>query len=274
MFFLPSPASTQMSNHYHLQCVPAHVSLPGNTESDRLANETCRNSSRDDQLQLEIVPATLRTILRQHERTRFHTTVEIDTHHHTKLRYLTCGLTKSNLQARRCLPRALQCLYSRWRIGQVDSCGSYPRNLNYLAKDLPCRFCFCSKESTLHLLSSCPGTLMYRIQHGLSLRTLQDDSAANIVAIAQFDDWISHTLPFDHLPPIQKSLSSSLKRFLDNQMSPSDQDHDDVQGHKRIRRSFPRSGTRENRKRTLVIHGSTWNSFRPCTQKRRKQTLS
>jgi len=34
---------------------------------------------------------------------------------------LTASIRKSNLHDRQSVPRALQCLYSRWRLGQVDS---------------------------------------------------------------------------------------------------------------------------------------------------------
>jgi hypothetical protein len=105
-------------------------------------------------------------------------------------------------------------LYSRWRTGQVDSCGKYPRHLGYLASNLPCRFCLSPNESPIHLLSLCPGTLSYRCNHGLSLNSLRTDSPHDIVSIAKFDAWISKTLPFDSYPPIATLLNESLDQHL------------------------------------------------------------
>lgn len=229
------------------------MDLPGNTESDQIANDQRGATTHSQQLDYEIAPATLRTLLRQHEDTRVHLSLVTD--EHLLSRFLICGIKHSNLQQRRQVPREWQCLFARWRMGIVDSCGSYPRHMGFVPKNLPCRFCHAAKESPVHLLEFCPGTLLYRIQHDLSRKTLQDDTASNIVKIVQFDAWISRSLPFAIFPQIQKTLLASLKRHLEHgatsgeQTAPSNRPPDPK-----------RSCQRLNRKRPLVIKSSTWCS--------------
>ena len=103
-----------------------------------------------------IEPATLKSILCQQETQRFQQQVLIDTAH-TGMRFQLCALRKSNLSARTSLPRPLQTLFSRWRTGQVDSCGKYPRKIVHPYLENPaCHFCNFPVETTLHLLTTCP----------------------------------------------------------------------------------------------------------------------
>jgi hypothetical protein len=99
-------------------------------------------------------------------------------------------------------------------MGQVDSCGKYPRHMGYLASDLACRFCLSSTESPVHLLSTCPGTLSYRCHNGLSLDSLRPDSPKDIVLIANFESWISKTSPFVVCPPIVTLLDEAMLVLL------------------------------------------------------------
>jgi hypothetical protein len=120
-----------------------------------------------------------------------------------------------------------------------------------LASDLPCRFCLSPHESPVHLLSLCPGTISYRLHHGLSLDTLRSDSPKDIVMIAKFDYWISKTLPFVICPPIVTLLGEALASYVDNStlattMAVSSQHGTNVK-------------TRLPRKRPLLIP-SSWSS--------------
>ena len=87
--------------------------------------------------------------------------------------------------------------------------------MGYLASNLPCRFSFFFHESPVYLLSLCPGTLLYRCNHGLSLDTLRSDSPKDIVLIAKFNSWISNTQPFDSCLPIVSLLNESLAYHLE-----------------------------------------------------------
>ena len=194
-----------------LQWIPAHAGIPGNTESDIIANDRCRTTPRFEQLQEPIELATLKTILRQKEEKRFQEHVRLDTRH-TGIRFYLCHFERSNLSARTSLPRPLQTLFSRWRIGQVDSCGTYPRRIKHPYVENPaCRFCNFPIETTLHLLTECPGTSLYHAVHGISLTTLAFDLQANMLALACFDSFVAHTLHFDNYPrnqlTVQKALS-------------------------------------------------------------------
>ena len=200
---------------------------------------------------MEISPASLKTFIKQNETLRFHNLFLNPLNRHFGARYGVVGLKRSHLQQRRSLPRALQCLYSRWRIGQVDSCGKYPRHMGYLSSQLPCRFCFSPSESPLHLLTLCPGTLAYRCSHGLSLETLRSDSPEDIVLIAKFDSWISSTLSFESYPPIASLLCESLDRHL-AKSTPEDPTPGNSPDGPHVESHHPR-------KRPLVIP-SSWSS--------------
>ncbi len=115
------------------------------------------------------------------------------------------------------MPRPLQTLFSRWRTGQVDSCGKYPRRITHPYLENPaCRFCNFPVETTLHLLTTCPGTSLYRAVHGISLETLAVDTQANMLAIACFDSFLAHTLPFDHYPKNQATIDKALSSVFES----------------------------------------------------------
>ena len=199
-----------------LQWIPAHAGIPGNTESDIIANNRCHTTSRLEQLQQPIEPATLKAILKKQEEQRFQQQVLLDTKH-TGIRFQICGFERSSLSKRTFLPRPLQTLYSRWRIGQVDSCGTYPRRISHPYIENPaCRFCGFPIETTLHLLTMCPGTSLYRATHGISLATLAFDTQANMLAIACFDSFLAHALPFDNYPRNQHSVHKALFSVLES----------------------------------------------------------
>ena len=194
----------------HLQWVPSHVGLEPNEEADTVANDYRQIFSLDDagQQRKSIHHATFKSILKQKELKRFHDLVLWDSKH-TGQRFQVCGTRRSNFRNRASLPRSLQTLYARWRLGQVESCGTYPRKLKWIERP-ECRFCGDPCETVFHLLTTCPGTAPARISLGISLHTLCYDSGHNILAIAYFDAFIRDVLPYDSAPPFQQILSSTL----------------------------------------------------------------
>ena len=86
-----------------------------------------------------------------------------------------------------------------------------------------CRFCLCPIETTVHLLTNCPGTSPYRLNHGISLDTLYQDNPANILAISQFDDYISRTLhsTYIKIPYSQKAIGSAVKKAKRKKSKPT-----------------------------------------------------
>ena len=137
----------------------------------------------------------------------------LDNKGHTGWRFVTCGFGKSNLQQRRQCPRAAQTLFSRYRMGSVDSCGSYPRHLGYLPKGSPCRFCSVAKETPFHLLRTCPGTANFRFLFGLSPRILFHDTSSNLLNIALFDDFLTMVHPVER-NRYQQKITQALVPFL------------------------------------------------------------
>ena len=64
-----------------------------------------------------------------------------------------------------------------------------------------CQLCGHPEETLAHLLLDCICTAAYRANHGISAATLTDESADNILRLAQFDNWLRRVLPFDIRPP-------------------------------------------------------------------------
>ena len=200
----------------YLQWIPSHIGLIGNTEADTLANEASASIARSINLALPIQSATTCTLIRQRETQRFHNIIELSSCLQGH-RYHLCKHLNTNFKRRDLLPRPIQTLYSRWRLGHVDSCGTYPRKLNWIA-DPACRFCKFPKETILHLLTHCPGTAPFRYEHNLSLSTLHYDTHDNMILIARFDSYLRRVLPFDSPPncsPIENCLEALDTTTLD-----------------------------------------------------------
>ena len=199
----------------HLQWIPSHVGLLGNTEADTLANNASASIARSINLALPIESATTCTLIRQRELKTFHNSLELCSNLQGH-RYTLCQCKKSNFRARDALPRPIQTLYSRWRLGQVDSCGTYPRKLTWIANPA-CRFCGFPKETIAHLITNCPGTAPFRSQHGLSLSTLINDTCDNMILIAQFDSFLRSVLPYDS-PPNCTPIDDCLEKIASTDM--------------------------------------------------------
>jgi len=125
--------------------------------------------------------------------------------------YHICGMTNSHLSWRGTAPRALQTLFSQWRVGEVVSCGVYPRRLKWI-DDPRCRFCGWPCETTVHLRSTCPGTANYRMTSGISFSTLAHELPDNILCIASFDAFIWSHLGCDYIRT-QPNLDNVIQQF-------------------------------------------------------------
>ena len=85
--------------------------------------------------------------------------------------FLLLQNNSSRLKERVDSPRPFQSLLSRYQCNRAESCGEYPRKLEYIT-DPSCWFCGHPQESILHLLDDCPGTSAYPAQHSLSTSLL------------------------------------------------------------------------------------------------------
>jgi hypothetical protein len=176
--------------HYHFQYIPAHIGIEYNEMADHEAKNSVQLFTLEQQRNIPIALPTIRTIVQRHSLDRW-------LYHDSKRsgsRYDVIGPSWSNLRHRDNAPRALQTLYSRWRVGEVESAGVYPRRLKWILEP-HCRFCRHPCETTVHLLSDCPATLAYRVEHGISLDTLRHECPENIYAISRFDAWIRSIFP-------------------------------------------------------------------------------
>jgi len=135
-------------------------------------------------------------------------------------RFHVCGLKQSNLKLRCSIPWALQSLYSRYRIGEVESCGVYPRRMGWI-EDPRCRFCSHPCETFVRLLNACPDTAAYCITHGISFDTLVNEMPENILRIAHFDAFLWRVLGCSHWHS-NPSLDSILSDLEQKCKCPSD----------------------------------------------------
>lgn len=92
----------------------------------------------------------------------------------------------------------------------------HPRRIAVPCVQSPaCRLCFCPIETTLHIMTTCSGTSPCRAAHSISLEMLADDTQANLLAIACFDSFSAHHLPFNQCSQNQLMLDNSLTSVLD-----------------------------------------------------------
>jgi hypothetical protein len=244
----------------HFQWVPAHIGIQPNEDVDNYAQQIRQNSTLEMQLQHPIEPASLKTFLHQYELHKFHSYVLSSSHNHTGQRFLCCGTNRTNFKARTGVPRPLQCLFSRWRLGQVDSCGSYSRHLGFTEGNCSlCHFCSTATESPLHLCTTCPAFTSYRNDHNISLSTLSHDSSTNILAIAGFDEFISRITTFINPPPIQAPLSRCLETARKRKAS----SHDTTTPEPTPKRTHPNERNKNRRKRHLIIPSTPLSSGPP-----------
>jgi hypothetical protein len=190
-------AATTYDCHFHLQYIPAHVGLEPNETVDSLAKHYASAFSPTDQFNANIDLSALKSTLKHSLLRQWINSTPL-----LGARYQVCGLRRSNLKKRRPVPRALQCLYSRWRVGEVESVGIYPRRLDWISSPM-CRLCGYPSETTVHLLTTCPGTYPTRASLGISFDTLVNESPDNIIRIARFDTWLRSVLPIDQLMATQ-----------------------------------------------------------------------
>ena len=66
-----------------------------------------------------------------------------------------------------------------------------------------CHLCGYPLETTVHLLTDCPGTYPTQASLGISFDTLVNESPDNIIRIARFDTWLRGVLPIEQLMATQ-----------------------------------------------------------------------
>ena len=177
--------------------IPSHVGLSGNEVVDYCVQRAASRSTPQQQANHDVSLSTIRSIVHNNERKLWYERQAANRHnkgHGPSEREQMLGADcYSNLKNRRDIPRSLQCLFSKYRLGVAESCGRMPRHLGLLASD-SCRLCGNPRETIHHLLFECPGTDVIRRLNRLSPSTLQRDSPQSILKISQFDYWIRHTL--------------------------------------------------------------------------------
>jgi hypothetical protein len=192
----------------YLQWIPAHVGTDPNEEVNNIAQHYSGFFHRQDQIRQPIELQALKSSLKRRLKQQW-----IRNLPQRGCRYDICGIKPSHMSSRRTFPRALQTLYSRWRVGEVERCGVYPRRMKWI-EDPRCRFCRYPCETTVHLLSDCPDTAEYRITHGMSFDTLVHETPANIILIAEFDALIRRRLGCHYIrtQPLLESVITNYKR--------------------------------------------------------------
>ena len=187
--------ASQLECKMDLHYIPSHVGIEGNETVDYLANMYVRLYSTWTQQQVGIPMSSLKTHLTRSLFGQWRLRL-LD---HRSPRFHIVGVRPSQLKHRSNIDRMFQCTFSQWRLGYPTCAGRYPRFMQWIDQR-SCRFCGFYKETALHLLTDCPGTSVYRVNHGLSLMTLRIESSTNILSLALFDLWIRQVFPNDRLP--------------------------------------------------------------------------
>ena len=221
----------------HIQYTPAHVGIIGNELVDTVAKHYASSYPFLLQQNQPIALSSLHTFLHQFLLARWIIAVTPS----RSARYNILGTHHSNLKLHHPIPRALQCLYSRWRVGEVESVGKYPRRLRWIDSPI-CRLCGHPEETTLHLLIDCAGTSFYRAIHGISYLTLVFETPSNILRIAQFDAWLRRILPCPQRPNDQTLQAITSEALNKRKASVSPTTATDCPAPKRRKLVIPHSG--------------------------------
>lgn len=179
-----------------LHYTPAHVGIEPNKKADAAAKRALSLYPREFQHHVQPTLPLLKPYLAHCFREHWTRSLQLhDTHRRSFL-----GSSFSKLTLRCSLPRPFQTLYSRWRLGCIESCGTYAKALHFTNAS-SCRFCSSTTESPHHLLTDCPGTYLYRDVNHLSIEDLATESPSSMMKIVRFDRWLRHTLPYVMTPP-------------------------------------------------------------------------
>ena len=174
----------------HIQYIPGHVGIQPNEIVDHLEKMYAASFTPSQQSILETDLTALKSTL--------HQTLIKHWIHSTPLlgaqSYHISGLQCSHLKHQHPLPCALQCLYLRWHVDEVESAGVYPHRLDWIQSP---RCCFCGypSETTVHLLCDCPGMYPTQASLGISFDTLASETPENVLHITWFDAWLWQIFP-------------------------------------------------------------------------------
>ena len=119
--------AVQHDLYFWLQYIPGHVGIEPNEMVDDLAHHYATNFECSVQQHIPIELKSLKTLLK-----RAATRHWLNTTPTLGARYNLCGIQRSRLKQRRATPRALQTLYSRWHVGEVETAGIYPRRMKWI----------------------------------------------------------------------------------------------------------------------------------------------
>ena len=117
--FLKLPTNTIVLFHIHY--IPGHVGIQPNEIVDQLAKSYATSFTPSQQSTLKTDLTALKTALQSNLIKQWINSTPL-----LGARFHTCGLQCSHLNQRCPLPCALQCLYSRWHVGEVESIRVYP----------------------------------------------------------------------------------------------------------------------------------------------------
>ena len=113
--------------NFHIQYIPGHVGIQPNEVVDHLAETYAASFTTTQQSVLDTDLTALKSTLHQTLIKHWiRSTPLLGAHYHI------CGLQCSHLKCRCPLPHALQCLYSWWHVGKVESTGVYPHRLDWI----------------------------------------------------------------------------------------------------------------------------------------------
>lgn len=189
--------------HFNLQYIPRHVRIQPNEVVDQLAKSYAASFTPEQQSILDTDLTALKSTLYQTLIKHWISSIPLLGAH-----YHVCGLQCSHLKCWHPLPRALQCLYSWWHVGEVESAGVYPHRLDWIQSPR-CHLCVYPSETTVHLLSNCPGMYPTRASLGISFDTLVSETPDSILWIARFDTWLRQLFPI-----VQSMTDDSLRAIL------------------------------------------------------------
>ena len=121
--------------NFHIQYIPGHVGIQPNEVIDQLTKTYAASFTTEQQSILDTDLTALKSTLHQTLIKHWISSIPL-----LSARYHLCGLQCPHLKHQRPLPCALQCLYSWWHVGKVESAGVYPHRLDWI--QLPrCHFC-------------------------------------------------------------------------------------------------------------------------------------
>ena len=240
---------------YWISYIPAHVDITPQEEADTEARDAAHLFDNNN-IQSQI-PISLKSFKAHLKRLRRKSWLDPNNTDHNNHRYYTMGTKRSNLSLRKNkdITRNMESLFSRYRVGEVESVGKYPRRLKMVDDDGRCRLCQRAEETPLHLVSCCEGTESYRLVHDISRSTLVHETPENILRIVEFDQWLRNRLQYDRKPP-EFGLPETLQHFYqERRKRRKEYENGDIEPTQMGVRTAKHRRYSDERKRVTTDHG-------------------